>query len=247
MLVEGLHAVLFPALFQIVLDGGGFLGVLDAILNGFCVPHYFAGDNTALAVFAQQEPLRDDGPQRFGQAHPRRVLLRGLEYADESRDGLGRVGGMDRAENQVAGFRGLQRDVDRLPVTHLAHHDHVGVLAQSGPERLGETLRVRADFPLDHGRLCVAKEKFDRVLDRDDFPGLALVDVADHRRQRGGFAAAGDPCQQHEPALLHGDLFQDRRQSQLFEVGNLERDRPQHQRERASLAADVDAKPADIA
>jgi hypothetical protein len=39
---------------------------------------------------------------------------------------------------------------------------------------------------------------FDRVLDGDDVPGVALVDLVDDRRERAGFAGAGDTGDEDE-------------------------------------------------
>ena len=83
-----------------------------------------------------------------------------------------------RGQHQVAGERGLDRDLRGLEVADLADHDHVGVLAQDRAQRLGEReVDLRVDLRLaDAGQLVL-----DRVLDRQDVGG-AGVDAAAARR-----------------------------------------------------------------
>ncbi len=72
----------------------------------------------------------------------------------------------------MAGLGGLERRIDRLCVADLAHHDHVGILAQRGAERRGEARRIRADLALGDDRVFVREDELDRILDRHD---LALA------------------------------------------------------------------------
>ena len=51
---------------------------------------------------------------------------------------LGRVVGVQRREHQVAGERGLDRDLRRLEVADFADQDDVRVLAQERAQRGGE-------------------------------------------------------------------------------------------------------------
>lgn len=53
-------------------------------------------------------------------------------------------------ENQVAGFRGGEREGDGFRVAHLTDHQDVRILAQSGPQRGGEGRGVTSDFNLLH-------------------------------------------------------------------------------------------------
>jgi hypothetical protein len=57
--------------------------------------------------------------------------------------------GVQRAQHQVAGQRGLDGDARGLLVADLADHDHVGVGAQEGAQRLGEgPVDARVDLHL---------------------------------------------------------------------------------------------------
>ena len=106
------------------------------------------------------------------------------------------------AEDEVAGLGGGDRGRDRLEVAHLAEEDHVGVLAQRGPERVAEARRVGADLALVDDAALVAVQELDRILDRDDVVGARPVDLVDHRRERRRLARAGRPGDEDEAARL---------------------------------------------
>ena len=59
---------------------------------------------------------------------------------------------------------------------------------------------VKADFPLFNHRLVVFKNVFNRVFKRNNVFFEITIDVFNHGRERGGFAAAGGPGHQHDPA-----------------------------------------------
>ena len=73
-------------------------------------------------------------------------------------------------------------------VADLADQDDVRVLPQHVPQRRGEGERVGADLALGDVGLHVAVQELDRVLDRDHVDPAILVDVMDHRGERGGLA-----------------------------------------------------------
>ena len=98
------------------------------------------------------------------------------------------------------GHRGLERDLGRLLVAHLADEDHVGVLAQDRPQHAGERQAgLRVDLDLVDARQLV----LDRVLDRDDVD-LGAVVLGEQRVERRALARPGRP--RHEDhALRLGD------------------------------------------
>ena len=120
----------------------------------------FVGLAAILAQDAHQA-LGDDGDQRGTDQeglHP---------HVDQSRDGARRVVGVERREDQVAGERGLDRDLGGLQVADLAHQDHVGVLPQHRAQGVGEAetdLGVHLDLA-DAGQLDLH-----RIVDGDDVP-----------------------------------------------------------------------------
>ena len=61
---------------------------------------------------------------------------------DDAVNRLGRAGGVQGAEDQVARFGGGDGRLHRLQVAHLADQDHVRVLAQRAAQGLGEVRDV---------------------------------------------------------------------------------------------------------
>src|SRR5919204_3994625 len=122
------------------------------------------GAHAALPVRGGEKLLRDDPLQRHGELHADLVLLRGREHVDDAVNGLRCVLRVQGGEHEVAGLRGGQRGGDRLEVAHLAHEDHVRVLAQGGFQAECEGLGVRAQLALVHDAVLVMVEELDRVL-----------------------------------------------------------------------------------
>ena len=150
---------------------------------------------------------------------------------------------MDRPEDEVPGLGGVHRGAEGLLVTHLAHQDDVGVLADGVLQGLVEVHHVDADLSLVDDRLVVDEGELDRVLDRDDMHPLALVDVLEHRGDSGALARAGDAGEDDDPLLVLGQLGHDRRQAELLEVGDRVVDPPCDEAEPASGLEEVDAEP----
>src|SRR2546426_6647613 len=92
----------------------------------------------------------------------------------------------------------------------------------------------------------MAVDELDRVLHRDDVALHLLVDLVDHRRERGALPRAGRPGHEHEPARPVGELRHDRRQSELLERPDVEGDLPDDQRYAAALLEAVAAEPRQV-
>src|SRR5581483_1180819 len=94
-----------------------------------------------------REPLREDAGH--GGAGEERLDAH-LVQARERARGVVRV---QRREHEVTGERRLDRDLGGLAVADLAHHHHVGVRAQDGPQRGREReARPRVDLHLVDAR-----------------------------------------------------------------------------------------------
>ena len=128
--------------------------------------------------------------------------------------GTGRV---QRAEDDVARFRGGDGRFDRFQIAHFAHEDDVRVLPQGAANRLGEGRHVDADLALVHRTLLVRMVELDRVFDGDDVVVDRVVEVVDRRGQRGRLAGPGRTGHQHQPAGPHDQLLQHRRRAQIVE------------------------------
>ena len=87
---------------------------------------------------------------------------------------------------------------------------------------------------------------FDRVLDRDDMVGSVFVAIAHHRRQRGRFTGTRAADEDHQAALDHRDVAQDRRQVEVLHLRNPGVDGPHHDADAPLLHEDVDAETADL-
>ena len=126
------------------------------------------GREAPLARRVGHQPLRDDRLQRRGHQVADLLVLVRREERDDAADGLGRVDGVHGAEHQVARVGGRQRDLHRLGVADLADEDHVRILAQDVPQRLGVAAGVGADLALADDAPLVAVQELDRILDGDD-------------------------------------------------------------------------------
>jgi hypothetical protein len=90
-----------------------------------------------------------------GELRPHLGLLAGREDVDDAVDGLGAGIGVQGAEGQVARLGDGEGRRDRFEVTHFAHENHVGILAEDVLERVLEGLGVREDLALVHQALLV--------------------------------------------------------------------------------------------
>ncbi len=198
------------------------------------------------SVLGLEKRLRDDGADRLREHRAHHLLFRRREHVDDAVDGLRRRRGVQRAEHQVTGFGAGERQADRLQIAHLAHQDHVRVLAQRAAQRVRERQGVRADLALVDQALLRLVHELDRVLDGEDVAVLVLVDLVHHRRQRGRFARAGRPGDQHDAARLVGDLGEDLWRLQVLERQDLRRNRAHHRRGAALLHERVDAEACQV-
>ena len=122
---------------------------------------------------------------------------------------------MQRAEYEMAGLRGGQRQPDRLEVAHFADEDDVGVLAQGRTKRLAESERIAMNLALVDQRLLALVHELDRILDRNDVIGLVVVHIVDHARKRRRLTRAGRTRNENEAARMHRDVFEDARRAEI--------------------------------
>src|SRR5687768_928130 len=93
----------------------------------------------------------------------------------------------------------------RFKVPHFAHEDHVWVLSQAAAKGLGKRTGVHIHLSLCDERLLVLMEKLDRVLDGYDVAVSLLVNMVDHRRQRGRFTGTRRTGHEDESAHFLGN------------------------------------------
>ena len=153
-------------------------------------------------LISRHEPLADDPAQRVGEPDANLLLLLRFEHAEDAVDGFAGVDGVQRAQDQMAGFRRAQGDFHRLPVAHFADENDLRRLAQRGAQAVGVGVKINAQFALVERGLLVRMNIFHRVFQRDDVDRLGLVDFVQNRRQRGGFAGAGRAGDQHQAGFF---------------------------------------------
>ena len=131
------------------------LVVPDQRRDGRGVDHDFIDGDAARLVDARQQQLGNDRLQHGGKLDADGFLLVDGEGVDQTVNGLGRAGGVQGAENQVARFRRSDGRFHRFQVAQFAHQDHVRVLPQRPAQRLGETGDIDVDFALGDDGLFV--------------------------------------------------------------------------------------------
>jgi hypothetical protein len=129
------------------------------------------------------------------------------------------VVGVQRGQAQVAGLGVGEGGGHGLAVADLADQDAVGGLAHGVAQGVVPVDGVGADLALVDDRHLVLEQIFDRVFDGQDVARAVLVAVVQHRGDGGGLARAGGADDQHQPALLHDDVGEHRRQAEVVERG----------------------------
>ena len=107
---------------------------------------------------------------------------------------------------------------------------------------LREALRVAVDLALIDQTALMLVDELDRILDGENVILPLLVDLVDHRRQRGGLTGSGRTGHQHEAARPLGERREHLRQVQLLEAADLLRNQPVDRADRAALIEHVHAE-----
>ena len=217
----------------------------DRLLCGAGCDQDLRRENEALAVGPREQALRDDAAKVVGETLPSFLHVRATEGEDTTH-GARYVRGVQRRQNEVAGFGGLHRDIHRFFVADLPDEDDIRVLAQGGSEGGSEVGAVDADFPLRNRREVVGVDELDRIFDGDDVDTPRGIEVSDHRGEGRALPVPGGTDHENETTLDLGERLHDRREPQLVEARNAKRDCPHRQGEGASLAVDVDPVAADL-
>ena len=135
---------------------------------------------------------------------------------------------MERAKNKMPRLGGGQSKTDCLKVTHLAHQNNVGILAQSRAQRFRETQRVAVDFSLIHQAPLALMDKLDRILNREDMVVPVVVNEIDHRREGRRFTRASWSGDQNQTSGQHGDIPEHLSHAKLIHRQHLRRNRSEY-------------------
>lgn len=84
--------------------------------------------------------------------------------------------------------------------------------------------------------------ELDRVLDRQDVPVLAVVDMIDHGRERGRFSRSGRAGHKYHPARVIRDLREDPGALQVFERQDVGGDGTKYRARSPIVVEGVDAE-----
>ena len=76
------------------------------------------------------QPLSDHRPQALRKVRANLGLFFGREDFDHAVDGPGGAGGMQCGQDEVPGFRSLQRGPNGLQIAQFADQDYVGILSE---------------------------------------------------------------------------------------------------------------------
>jgi hypothetical protein len=128
---------------------------------------------------------------------------------------------VQRAEGQVSRLGDSQRRLGGLQIAQLADENDVRIFAQRGAQRLRKPVRIGVQFALVHQTALVLVDVLDRILNRQNVLVPLVVDLVEHRRERGRLAASCRSRHEHQPARPLGQRGQDRRQVELFECFDL--------------------------
>ncbi len=130
----------------------------------------------------------------------------------------GRIIGMQGAEHEMAGHRGLDRDLGRLTIAHLAHHHHVGIMPQHARQRAREG---QPDLGVHLGLRDPVQLILNRVLERNDL-ARAGIQATEAGIQGGTLAATGGARHKENPVRPRDVGFEQRamvfREAQVAQV-----------------------------
>ena len=191
-----------------------------------------------LEQFLGHDPLHVEGD---GTADGGMLLLR--KQVEDAADAARRAGGMDRAEHEVARFSRVDRRLERLHVSKLAHEDDVWVLADGMLHADLEVPHVVADLTLVDQALVLGEDEFDRILKGEDVLAVVSVDVVEHRPDRRALAGARHAREQHHALVELAEPLDRGRQEELLEIGDRVVDAAGHEAPGALLREHVDAEP----
>ena len=165
--------------------------------------------------------LGDDAAQRFADHDADLVALIDREDVQHAVEGAGGIGGVERADDQVAGLRSGNGELDGLEVAHFADHDDIGVFTERAAQRRAEGVGVGVDLALGDVAALGLEDVLDGVLERDDVVVPGAVDLLDQRGQRGGLARADGAGDEDEAVVVLGEELELLGQAELVHGADL--------------------------
>ena len=194
----------------------------------------------------RNEPLADDETQRSRQPFAHDVFLITAEHAEDAVDRPRGAGGVQRAENQMTGFAGVEHNLHRFAVADFADKNDFRRLPHGGAHAVVKIVKIKPQFPLAERGLDGGEQKFNRIFQREDMDIPGLVDFVQHGGDGGRLAHARAAGHKDEAGFFLDDLVEHRGQMERFKGRNQRLEVAQHHGVIAILMVNVDTKPADI-
>ena len=152
------------------------------------------------------------------------------------------IDGVQRAENEMAGFRGHECDFHGRAITHFADEDDLWCLAKRGTQAIWIIIEVVPEFALIEGGPTSRVDELDRVLQGHDVDRLFLVNLVQDRGQCRRLATASGAGHKHESGFFSGDFLKNRWQSKSAECRNNRLQFPHDNGELSLLPKNVDSE-----
>jgi hypothetical protein len=120
-------------------------------------------------------------------------------------------------------------------------------LTQRAANRLGERCDVDAHFALVDRALLVVVLELNRVFDRDDVVVVVIVEIVNHRGQRGRFARPRGSGDDNQAARPRDEALKYRGYAEIVHRPQLDRNLPQHHGDVTALAENRHAETGRVA
>ncbi len=111
----------------------GFNDLVETAVLAFSQRDGFLGAQVVAKNFSEQlpaaadlwrKPLANDESQSVSETNTQLFFFTHGKETEDTVDGLASVNGVQRAQNQVPGFRRHERDFNRSAITHFAHQNY---------------------------------------------------------------------------------------------------------------------------
>ena len=175
------------------------------------------GEKLPTAANFGRKTLAHDIAETVGQT---KAHLLFFSYREETEKPVHRLAGIDRvqgAENEMAGFRGHERDFHGRAIAHFADKNNLWCLPERGAQAIRITIEVMPEFALIKGGAAGRVNELDRILQGNDMNRLFLVNLIQDRGQGRRLATAGRAGDKHESGFFPGDFLKNRRQPKGME------------------------------
>ena len=153
---------------------------------------------------------------------------------------------MQRAENQMTGFAGVEHNFHRFAVADFADKNDFWCLPHGGAHASVKTVKITPQFPLAERGLDRRKHKFNRIFQREDVDISGLVDFVQYGSHCGRLAHTRATGYKDDTVFFLDDLLECRGQVERFKGRNQRLKVAQHHGVISILNVNVDAKPARI-